>query len=442
MKRSGTVRIIAHRGILPMLLAGCAATVCAQAPDTVSLFQCHRSAMDTHPLNEQKDLYMQAKDLNQKNYSVNWLPTLDLNGKYSWQNEVVQLPFAQMIPGFETPLMPHYNYKLTLDIQKTLYDGGMAHRGRELEEKAYQVNRQKVEVSLNQLKDRVNSVYFFILVLQEQEKTLRLKNDELQARLQVMESRLRNETVLASDLNVLKAEKLKAEQQLAELTISRESAVAVLSDLTSLEISDGTVLALPTAEIGSADESIYGSSGESLLPEQVLYDMQISKLDANIRLASRQLYPKAFVFGQFGYGNPALDFFRDEFRGYYIVGAGFQWRIWDWSRTSREKQVMAVQQDIIRSEKETFDRNLSIQLEELTANIIKYEEAVQRDSAILQLREEITRAAVSKLENGIITSTDYVTELDAEVQARTQLDLHRIQLEQARIDFLTCKGII
>ncbi len=103
---------------------------------------------------------------------------------------------------------------------------------------------------------------------------------------------------------------------------------------------------------------------------------------------------------------------------------------------------MAVQQEIIRSQKKAFEMNLNIQLEELMANIIKYEEAVSRDEEILQLREEITGAAVSKLENGVITSTEYITELNAETQARIQLDLHRIQLEQARISFLTSKGII
>jgi len=330
--------------------------------------------------------------------------------------------------------MPHYNYKLTLDVQQTLYDGGLTRKGKELEETLYEVNRQKVEVSLNQIKEQVNNTYFYILLLQQQEKTMRLKQDELQARLSSMESRLRNETILQSDLNVLKAESLKVEQQLAEISISRESALSILKDLTLLEISDRTTLALPTSELEDATEP--------LVPEHILYELQIRNLDASMRLAERQRYPKAFVFGQLGYGNPALNFFRDEFRGYYIVGAGLQWKIWDWSRTSREKQVLAVQQEIIRSQKEAFDKNLNLRLEELMANIIKYEEAVGRDEEILLLREEITKATISKLENGLITPSDYITELNAEIQARIQLDMHRIQLEQARITYLTSKGII
>ncbi len=409
-------------------------TALAQVQDTVHLFDCHRSAMETHPFHEQKDLYMQSKYLNLKNHSVNWYPSIDLNGRYTWQNEVVQIPFAELIPGFDKPAMPHYNYKLTLDVQQTVYDGGMTRMSKELEESRYEVNRQKVEVSLNQLKEQVNSIYFFILMLQQQERTIRLKLDELQERLSVMESGLRNETILASDLSVLKAESLKVRQQLAEISISRKSALAILGNLTSLEITGKTVLALPVSEVEPAMEAIR--------PEQMLHELQIRNLDASINLAGRQRYPKAFVFGQLGYGNPALNFFRDEFRGYYIVGAGLHWNIWDWSKTSRTRQDLAVHQELIRTQREAFDKNLSIRLEEQMADIIKYQEAVGRDKEILFLREEITLAAVSKLENGVITSTEYITELNAETEARILLEMHRIQLEQARISYLTSKGII
>ncbi len=406
----------------------------AQAQDTVYLFECHHSAMETHPFHVQKDIYLQSKELNLKNQSVNWYPSVDVNGRYTWQSEVVQLPFAEFIPGFEKPSMPHYNYKLTVDVHQTVYDGGMTRMGKELEESRYEVNRQKVEVSLNQLKEQVNGIFFFILALQQQEKTIQLKLDELQERLSVMESGVKNATILASDLSVLKAESLKVSQQLAEISISRSSALSILKQLTSLEISDITVLALPESELHTANEAI--------LPEHLLYELQIRNLDASIRLVDRQRYPKAFVFGQLGYGNPALDFFRDEFRGYYIVGAGLQWKVWDWSKTSRTRQDLALQQGLIQTQKEAFDKNLNIRLEEQMADIIKYQESVSIDKDILVLRQEITRAAVSKLENGVITPTQYIAELNAETEARILLDLHLIQLEQARISYLTTKGII
>jgi len=405
-----------------------------EGQDTISLFECRQSAMDNHPFNEQKDLYLLSKDLKTRNNSLNWYPSLDLNGKYTWQNEVVQIPFPVSVPGFETPEMPHYNYKLTLDVQQTIYDGGITRMGKELEESRYEVNRQQVEVSLNQLKEQVNGIYFYILVLQEQEKTLNLKLDVITERIRVMESALRNETILASDLSVLKAESLKVNQQLAEITISRKSALAILENLTSIELPAEPVLVLPVTQTDLA--------AEALRPEQQLFDLQVKNLEATIKLTERQRYPKAFVFGQFGYGNPALDFFRDEFRGYYIVGAGLHWNVWDWSKTSRIKQDLAVQQELIKTRKEAFNQNLNTQSEEKIAEILKYQEAIGRDSEILELRKEITLASASKLENGVITPVEYIAVLNAETEARLLLDLHRIQLEQSKINYLTTKGII
>ncbi|MFC2115822.1 TolC family protein [Bacteroidota bacterium] len=430
------IKIIQSSGVgsFLMILIMHSGTSLAQVQDTIRLLECHSSAMETHPFNEQKNLYLQSKELNLKNQSVNWYPSLDLNGKYTWQSEVVQIPFPESILSFDIPSMPHYNYKLTMDVQQTIYDGGMTRMGKELEESRYEVNRQMVEVNLNQLKEQVNNIFFFILTLQQQEKTVMLKLEELQERLSLMESGLNNAIVLASDLSVLKAESLKVSQQLAEIQVSRKSALSILENLTSLDLSENTVLVLPSSE--------KYNSNEAKLPEHMLYELQIQNLDASIRLTGRQRYPKAFVFGQLGYGNPGLDFFRDEFRGYYIVGAGLQWNIWDWNRTSRTKQDLAVQQGLVRIQKQAFDKNLSIRLEEQMADIIKYQEAISRDKDILVLREEITHTAASKLENGVITPTEYITELNAETEARILFELHRIHLEQARIRYLTSKGII
>ena len=157
---------------------------------------------------------------------------------------------------------------------------------------------------------------------------------------------------------------------------------------------------------------------------------------------SKKRLPKAYVFGSFAYGNPGLNFFRDEFRGFYVVGAGLTWNIWDWSKTSRSKQELTIQQEIIRSRKEAFDQNLSIQLAERLAQITKYEEAVKRDKEIVDLREKISSSAASKLENGVITATDYLVELNEETEARIRLETHKIQLVQARIDYLTARGTI
>jgi outer membrane protein TolC len=416
------------------MLVFCSGICLAQQSDTLELYQCHRSAIENHPWFKQKELYSQSKELRTQNHSTNWYPSLDLNGKYTWQNEVVELPIPVDIPGFDTPLMPHYNYKFSLDIQQTLYDGGITRSSKKVEESKLLVNQQQVEVSLNQLKDQVNQLFFFILALQQQEKSIQLKLDELEERFAIIESGVRNEIFLETDLDIMQAEILKVKQMLSEIGITKSSVFQMLGDLTTREIPEDAVLVLPQSDVMPAIEVPR--------PEQVLYDLQILNLDANLDLVSKQRYPRAYVFGSFAYGNPGLNFFRDEFRGFYVIGAGLKWNVWDWSKTSRNKQDITIQQEIIRSQKEAFDKNLNIQLAEKLAEITKYEEAIRRDEEIVVLRAKISKSAASQLENGVITTTDYITELNAETEARIRLETHRIQLVQAQVNYLTTKGII
>jgi outer membrane protein TolC len=405
-----------------------------QPADTLDLFECQRYAIENHPTFKQKELYAKSNELRIRNHSTNWYPKLDLNGKYTWQNEVVELPMPIEIPGFETPLMPHYNYKLSLDIQQTIFDGGITRSSKKLEASELLVRQQQVEVGLNQLKEQVNHLYFYILALQQQEKSIRLKLDELEKRYATLESGLKNEVFTEADLDIMKAEILKVKQKLSEIAITKSSVFQMLGDLTSMDITEEAVLVMP-----ASDAAV---TAEAARPEQVLYDLQILNLGTSMDLASKQRLPKAYVFGSLAYGNPGLNFFRDEFRGFYVVGAGLTWNIWDWNKTSRRKQEITIQQDIIRSQKEAFDQKLNIQLAESLAEITKYEEAVRRDKEIVDLRVKISMRAASQLENGVITATDYLVELDAETEARIRLETHRIQLVQARIDYLTAKGTI
>lgn len=413
--------------IIPSFAAG-------QIHDTLTLFECYERAIGSDPAMCEKLLLENQHQLKMKNVVINWYPSLDLNGSYTWQSEVVELGAVIPIPGFEAPVMPHYNYKMTLDIRQTIYDGGLAKSQKGIENSNYSVSRQQVEVELNTLKERVNIVYFYLLILQQQEQMTNLMLNELKQKKDIVGSGVKNGILLWTDLDLITAELLRVEQQLSEIRISEQSAVDILGLLIGDEISNMTQLIVPGVDIDIAEE-----------PERLefqLFDLQINNLDASKKLVRTQRKPRLYAFGTLGYGNPALNFFKDEFRGYYIVGAGLQWKLWDWGKTNRDQQVLTVQQEIIGSKKESFDKNLQIMLEDELAKILKYEESVKIDEEIVVLREKITRNAASQLENGIITSSDYISELNAEIQARIKLETHKIQLVQARINYSTKKGNI
>ncbi len=420
-------KILTFLAIIPAVVVG-------QFNDTLTLFECYDMAMNTDPVSRQQMFLETQNHLKIKNANVNWYPSLDLNGNYTWQSEVVELGMTFPIPDIEFPQMPHYSYKLTLEIRQTIYDGGVTRSQKEIANTNYSVNQQQVEIELNALKEKVNTVFFYLLLLKKQEQMISLMLKELNKKIEIVESGVNNGVLLSADIDQITAELLKVEQQLDEIRISEQSAREILGILIGNAISEGTCIVIPDVE--------FDPSREPERLEYQLFDLHSDNLDANIKMVRTQRKPKLYVFGTLGYGNPALNFFKDEFREYYIVGAGLQWKFWDWGKANRERQVITVQQEILQSRKKSFDKNLQIMLKDEYAKMLKYEESVKRDEEIVQLREKITRNAASQLENGVITSADYITELNAEIQARLKLETDKIQLVQARINYLTKKGNI
>ncbi|MEI7485617.1 MAG: hypothetical protein WCK13_12980, partial [Ignavibacteriota bacterium] len=66
---------------------------------------------------------------------------------------------------------------------------------------------------------------------------------------------------------------------------------------------------------------------------------------------------------------------------------------------------------------------------------------IRKDEELISLREKIVATTYSQLQNGTITSTVYLTELNNKTQSQLMLESHKVQLLQAKINYLTTKGI-
>jgi outer membrane protein TolC len=224
-------------------------------------------------------------------------------------------------------------------------------------------------------------------------------------------------------LDVLRAEMMKLQQKMAELDINRRAMLDVLGVLLDRELPDSTHLTKP-AETGLP-------AGPGQRPEHQLYELQKNQLQAAENLTGVKNYPKVFAFGQAGYGKPGLNMLSEDFDTYYIVGAGLKWTFWDWNTVEREKQVLQIQRDMVDDQRNTFDQVQNMQVQKEQAEIARYREMIERDEEIIELRQKITRSAKSQFEHGVITATEYLTELNAETRARIELETHKLQLVQA-----------
>jgi len=158
------------------------------------------------------------------------------------------------------------------------------------------------------------------------------------------------------------------------------------------------------------------------------------------KLTATKIKPKLIGFGTMGYGRPGLNMLSNNFGSYGIFGAKLSWNVWNWDQTKTERQVLGVQKNIIETQKENFNQNLRVTISSNLSEINKYKSLIESDNQIIQLRSEITRTSSSQLDNGVITPTDYLSDVNAELQARLNQKTHQVKLSQAKINYLITLG--
>lgn len=248
-----------------------------------------------------------------------------------------------------------------------------------------------------------------------------------------MESALHNGVILKSDIDVMASEKIRLEQQLKENEIRRNTFMKILSDLTNIPADPSYELILPV---------FAGDLPSDLTrPELDIFDLRKEQLEASLQIINSKRRPKAFGFATLGYSNPpGNNFFRDEFDTYYVIGAGLKWNIFDWNRSRNERQIVSLQQEMIESSKRDLINNLNYLLDAKNAEISSLNLLIQSDMELITLRKSITATAESKYENGTITASELLNEINSEKQALINHELHKINLAMAKVEYLNISG--
>jgi outer membrane protein TolC len=404
----------------------------------LTLKECYDRAASANALSGEKNSYTDLSRLKDANLVKGWLPTIDANGSLIYNSSVIDMSSvlgSLPVPGITNLIkpLPNEQYKITIDINQVIWDGGAIKGARALEKSDLNINEKQTETDLYKLRGQINSYYFNILLLGRQKELLNNYLEIIKKRIASMQSAINNGLIIKSDADVLTSEKIKIEQQLTENEIRRFSLLKVLSEITGAEIDPSTEFIIPTAA-GKL-------TNELSRPELQLFDLRKEQLEAGRQMIGSKRMPKAFGFATLGYGNPpGSNFFKNEFAPYYVLGAGIKWNIFDWNKAKNEKQVITIQQGIIEKRKTDLTDNLNRQLELKSAEITSLNALIESDNELIGLRKRITASAGSQYENGSITATDYLNELNSERQSLLNYEIHKINLAMARIEYLNISG--
>ncbi|MDY0102030.1 MAG: TolC family protein [Lentimicrobium sp.] len=403
----------------------------AQQPQLLSLDSCRALALKHNPLAQQAALYTSMQQIKDEATGHGYYPQVVLNGQATWQSDVTSLPIQ--IPNVDIPSLSQDNYRLSLDINQLLWDGGAIRSQQQLDVSLLEINLTEVETANLRMIELVDQTYFSILIFTEQEKLIQLAMDEIQSRLAKVRAGIDNGVVLFSNADVLDAELIGMEQNLMELRNGKMIAIYKLGALTGVQMGTGVIFELPVI----TDLPEFQAW---VRPEFKLFSLQQKRLDDQIQMTGLKLMPRFSAFSNLGYGRPGLNMLSNSFEPFAMIGVRMNWNFWDWNITQRNKEVLGIQKQITDTQRQNWELNQDVMLNTIKQEILKIKNQLAADYRIVSLRQSVADATAAQLDSGIITASDFLTEQNALTKARLNQGINKILLQRAKLNYLTVIG--
>ena len=398
------------------------------AQQILTLQECYELATANYPLAKQSQLLAAQNQLEQDVISKLKLPQLHLDAQATYQSDVIEVPIPNA--GIQPPNKDQY--RATLSVNQLIYNGGATEASLNLKSAQLKSKQKQVEINLYQLKQKINQLYFSILLSQETDLLLKSKQEQLQARLQEVNSGITYGVLLPASDKVLEAELLKLKQQFTEVESNKAALIETLSQIIGQSLSASTTFQNQIVETDLITEL--------KRPELELFQLKKEEIEGNEALIMKQHSPKILGFATGGYGNPGLNMLDNSFQPFYVVGVKLNWQVFDWNSNKKQRESLSINKDIIDIESETFKLNTTIELNQQQKEIDKLETFITSDLEIINLRKEVLKAADSQLKNGVITSSAYITELTNLYEDENTLVKHNIQLQLAKANYKVING--
>jgi outer membrane protein TolC len=338
---------------------------------------------------------------------------------------------------------PRTRYQASLVADQLIYDGGVL-AGREAVERArHEEVEAELRATLYPLRTEVNETYFSALLLQVQDREVRLYLADLEARLAEVRSHVAAGAALPGDTAAIEAERLRALQSLDGIAASRAAALAVLSDLTGYSIGESDILAVPDLEgVAARAEAAGGPAVLRERPEFARLARTSERLEREAELMATRTRPRIQAFGQAGIGRPGpFQLFEDELNGFWQVGVRLEWRPWTWGANQRERELLRIQQQVVQTEVAALAARLEREVQADLHAMDRLARALEMDERVVALREQVERQALRQFEERELTASQYLSARTDVLEARLGLERHRIELERTRARYLTTLGI-
>ena len=392
----------------------------------LSIEACYEKARANYPLIKQYGLIEKTKEYNLSNAAKGYLPQVTFSAQATYQSDVTEIPInldAIGLTGVEIPSVSQDQYKMELALSQTLWDGGAIRSERKTLRTQAEVDQRDMDVSMYAINERVNQLYFGVLLAEAQLEQNKVLQAELRRSCEQVSSYIKNGIAQQSDLDAIRVDLLKAKQTEAQFEHTKRAYREMLSRLIGEEIGEETRLVKP--------EAVRPLTKENNRPELELYQAQIRNLRAQDSRITAGMMPKLGLFVTGGYGKPGLDMFEDNFKAYYLAGVKLSWNLGSLYTRKNDRRKIQTGIRSIETQRETFLFNTSLDVAQRNATIDKYIDQLKYDDEIIALRGSVKRASEAKMANGTLSGTDLTRDIHAEQSAIQDKILHEIELLMA-----------
>ncbi len=397
------------------------------AAQTLPIDSCYAFALRNYPLIKQYELIEKTKEYTLSNAGKANLPQVSVTA-------IEGYIFGEL-PKFGPTEKSSSNLQFIGigQINQTIWDGGATKTQKKIIEAQSQTDKANVEVALNDLKSRVNQLYFGILLIDEQLKQLEIQDTILNNNVDRIKQLNDNGLAYKTDLDEVRVEQIKLRQQKTEFKYTRNGYVMMLSLLIGAKISEQTVLQKPLLSTHPADMQI-------IRPELSLYNSQRNLINAQSDMQHVTLMPKVGLIGAAVLIEPGLNLGNSKLSGLGVAGLSASWNISGLYKNSNEKELTKLSLNKINVQEETFLFNTRLQMTQTSANIEKQEAVLSEDEEIVNLRKNIREGYQLKYDTGTSPLFDFLDAADKETEARAQKALHEMQLLMTLYDYKTISG--
>ena len=388
----------------------------AAAQQTLNLDSCIAKARLNYPLIRQYQLLEQSLSYSLSNAAKAYYPQVQVFGQASYQSDVINAPTG--IPGQTRPVLEKDQYKFYAELQQNIYDGGYTRLNKQVLAAQNKAEAIKVNTDMYAVEERVEQLYFGLLLLQLQLKQQELLLSDLSAALTKLKAQVAQGLALRSNEEVLQADLIKMQQKKVELQAAKTAYLQMLAAFIGENISDEATILTPKAPV---------ISKEIARPELSLFAAQQFTLQQQSKLLAVKTRPKLSAFAQGGYAYPAFDFFKNAFDWYYIGGIRLNWNMSSFYTLGREKKILDLQSKMISVQQDNFLFNLQLAYTQQQSETAKYVSLLQSDEDLVKLRKSIKDRAITQLESGTLLPADYLREVNAEDAAIQNQLIHQMQ---------------